>query len=448
MTISRVNGGGWSIGDKVTSTQANSLDLNPTYSLDKRSGQTDTLESVVTASGAGRLIPTVVTGADANTTYLVSGGAVIRCTSAITAARAYTLSATNANTGDIIYIFAESSLAYTVTVKDQASATIFEIGNGVSDDGQWASFMYVGGWRLYQGGQGSRQRAETFTSSGTWVCPRGVTQVTLIACGGGGGGGGGASGDLGANPKSGGGSGSGAGGALVVMLHKAVTPGASYAYVIGAGGSGGALVSGTNVAGNAGSNGGDTTFDGTTFYGAMGGGGGVVASASAHSYKRGGSNSRVGLNGNVLSTDFADITSLAGEPILQQQGGFGYRYPASAYATSPGYAGHSATAAGGSPGASGTVGTGGVGGTYGGGGGGGGGGASGFVGAGAANGGAGGNGASDPTNGYPGTTGGTGAMGGGGGGGGGGGAGNGGTAGDGAAGGSGGGGILTILYVK
>jgi hypothetical protein len=51
MTISRANPPGWGVGDKVTSTQQNQVDINTTYALDKRAGQTDTLESDVEVTG-------------------------------------------------------------------------------------------------------------------------------------------------------------------------------------------------------------------------------------------------------------------------------------------------------------------------------------------------------------------------------------------------------------
>lgn len=68
-----------------------------------------------------------------------------------------------------------------------------------------------------------------FTSNDTWVCPAGITDIILIGCGGGGGG----SGSDGTNPGSGG------GGAMQSATYAQVTPGSSYAVVIGAGGAGG-----------------------------------------------------------------------------------------------------------------------------------------------------------------------------------------------------------------
>lgn len=51
MSITRVKPAGWAVNEKLTSGQQNLLDINVTYALDKRAGQTDTLASDVTVSG-------------------------------------------------------------------------------------------------------------------------------------------------------------------------------------------------------------------------------------------------------------------------------------------------------------------------------------------------------------------------------------------------------------
>ena len=80
MSISRVNASGWSVGEKLTSAQQNSLDANTSYALDKRAGQTDTLSSDITvASGAD------LTFASGSTAVLQSGAfATIESGAAIT----------------------------------------------------------------------------------------------------------------------------------------------------------------------------------------------------------------------------------------------------------------------------------------------------------------------------------------------------------------------------
>lgn len=84
---------------------------------------------------------------------------------------------------------------------------------------------------------------DTFTASGSWTAPAGVTSATVEAWGGGGAGGG-ATG----NPAKGGG---GAGGQYAAKV-VTVSPGSSYAVTVGAGGSGS---TGSGTAG------GDSTFD-------------------------------------------------------------------------------------------------------------------------------------------------------------------------------------------
>lgn len=279
MSISRVNGASWGAGDKLTSAQANSLDTNVTYALDKRSGQTDTLESVVTHTGSGRFIPTVTAGANADTTYSVgSGKMILRVTSSVTANRTYTLDATGVSTNDVIEIYCESSFAYKLTVKDQAAATMIVLGSTNDSQATWAKFIYISGWRLLESGKGSRIFSEEFTANGTWTAPPGVTRALIIGYGGGGGGGGGVQSTTDTNRRGTGGG--GGGGSLQGTAVVTVTPGNSYNIVIGAGGTAGAAgLAGSNTAGG---DGGDTTFDGTAavFHGAQGGAPGVAATSS------------------------------------------------------------------------------------------------------------------------------------------------------------------------
>lgn len=130
MTIARVNAVGWAAFEKLTSTQANGLDINTTYALDKRTGQTDTLESVVTTSGAGRVIPTHAAGANANTNYTAAGGnTVLRIPSTISADRTYTFQNTNASAGDAIHIYSDDGLTRTITIADHSGDVICRLGS-------------------------------------------------------------------------------------------------------------------------------------------------------------------------------------------------------------------------------------------------------------------------------------------------------------------------------
>lgn len=153
MSIVRVNGASWGIGDELTSAQMNGVDLNTTYCLDKRSGQTDTLESIVSAAGAGRIVDLLAAGANAATSYTIATARQIRVgDGAVTANRTYTLSATGAVSGDRLTIFCLSDFNYTITVLDQASAQLITLGNGDAVDAVWATFVYDGGWKIEASG--------------------------------------------------------------------------------------------------------------------------------------------------------------------------------------------------------------------------------------------------------------------------------------------------------
>lgn len=122
-------------------------------------------------------------------------------------------------------------------------------------------------------------RKDYFTSSGTWVCPPGVTSILVIGAGGGGSGSGG--GGYFSN-AIGGLAGGGGGAALQQTSYLQVTPNTTYNINIGSGGSG---VSGGSVGnfGNPGNDGGSTTItvSSTVYFSALGGGGaGATASDS------------------------------------------------------------------------------------------------------------------------------------------------------------------------
>lgn len=254
MSISRTKSPPWGVGEKLTSAQANAVDANIENALDKRSGQTDTLASVVSLSGAGRVIQTVAVGANTNTTYAVGGAnRAIRITNAVSANRQYELSDTGAVSGDEIRIYCDSNFAFEVTVVDTGAANVlFVIGNTDTADGREASFIYAGGvWKLLEGAL-PKTRTQTFTASGTFNVPRGVTRVWVTGYGGGGGGGAGGSsgGNIAYNVG-----GSGGGGSIQRTEIVDVTPGDAIAVTIGAGGTAGDPA-GTGYGGH----GGDTTF--------------------------------------------------------------------------------------------------------------------------------------------------------------------------------------------
>jgi len=120
-------------------------------------------------------------------------------------------------------------------------------------------------WGLLTGAN----RAQIFTSNGSFVAPDGVTKVYLSMIGGGGGG----------SPGDGGQGGGGAGG-YVINYPYTVVPGNSYAVVVGSGGAGGLGGGDLGDAGTA------STFDATVTVpgggaGNPGAGGGGYSSSSA-----------------------------------------------------------------------------------------------------------------------------------------------------------------------
>lgn len=432
MTIDRVKPSDWGVGEKLTSAQANQLDENAASALDRRSGETDDLESIVTCVGAGRIIPSFVNGADADTTYLLSGGcSVIRITSSITATRVYTLSNTGASAGDEVMIYCESSFStsFQITVKNGAGTTIGTVGNAGTLNGTWATFVHNGTvWVHVRGGRQARLQFTQFDANGTFTVPLGVTSVLLYGCGGGGGGGGGktANGAVTDEWSTGG---SGGGGAVQVKTMAVTTPGASVAVTIGGGGLGGA-------AGVSGSDGSDTSFGSTVFRGAGGGrAGGSHTTSGRVMYNRPGNPSRL-VPSNWATTFFWPVATVSAAPGPNGPhcgGGGGSLDGFDGWASHEGYDGGTHGASGADAG------------SYRGGGGGGGGGGGPFNTGGNAGGGGAANGAGAGSNGISGTS----ASSGGGGGGGGGGAGGAGSTsgGSGGVGGNGGAGFLMVFYV-
>lgn len=427
MTILRVRPADWGIGEKLTSSEMNGVDSNASYALDKRLGETDTLESVVSCANGGRILVAQGLGGDADATYAIGDGNSLIYVPALTADREYTLSNTGAVQGDTVSVFIDPTIAtYGVLVRDASSNPLFLVGNASGADGQHATFVFLSGaWHLFQGAR-ARFRTELWTTPGAfnWTVPRGVTSVRAMLVGGGGGGGGGYGG--GANCTGGG----GGGGALLLDVNLTVTPGA---VIAGSVATGGAAGNGGTIGnyGTSGTAGGDSTFGSLTAYGANGGFRGELGGSSTYAPpglpRRG--------TGNFSPNG---ISTLYDNSFIPGQGGW-------ARGTVNGYASPHAAGQAGSLGGNGGIGGSSPGG-YAGGGGGGGGGGSGWA---NGNGGAGGNGASgnsggvasSPVAGSPGTLG---------GGGGGGGAGGSGSAGSsaGASGGAGGNGAVMIIYVK
>lgn len=444
MAIVRSNGAGFGFGDELTSAQINAIDINVTNAVDKRVNG-DTVSGVLQMSGAGRVIPSNATGADAATTYQPNAGnhTIYIGPSGISADRIYTLGITGVSVGDIITIKNDDT-ANIITVKDLAAnvlAVLGPIAVNPDCDAVGASFIYLGSaWVALYFDRQAREYNRTFTTNGTFVVPRGVTRVRVEGYGGGGGGGGGTVGSGNSTDQWGGGGGGG-GGAVLTQVILPVIPGTSMPVVIGTGGSGG-------PANTAGSSGGDTTLSATlaVFVGAAGGSAGIFntrsAAPSGGLIAGGNSNRRAfGVSSNLFRS--LDIKDGFMATMFPGQGGFGSLDPVSDVPSIAGLLHGGPSAQGFTGGAPGTVGS--DSGSYSGGGIGGGGGACGSTGA---TGGNGGN-ANNAGNGTVGTAGAAaGSNNGNGGGGGGGGSHASGTPGTPGVGGSGGSGLMTITWVK
>ncbi len=240
---------------------------------------------------------------------------------------------------------------------DGQALTPASFGESNSATNQWQAIEYEGSY----GDNGFYQKyASTgghtsFTSSGSWTAPTGVTSVDYLVVGGGGGG---------ASASGGGGGGAGAfrSGTL------SVTPGTTYSITVGAGGAGGSNSVGANgsdsvfssITSNGGGGGGTST--GSANGNASGGGGGNGGSAGAGGTygNAGGSGteSQIGGGGGGAS---AAGTAGVGSPY------FGYGHGGAGSASS--ITGSSVTYSGGGGGGVGRSGAGGNGGSGGGGGG-------------------------------------------------------------------------------
>jgi hypothetical protein len=195
--------------------------------------------------------------------------------------------------------------------------------------------------------------AVTLTGSGSWLCPAGVTTVTVYAAGGGGGGGSGASG----------GNGTGGGGGESAMQAFAVTPGNSYAYVVGAGGAGG---SGGGGGGNSGAGGGNSTFTvGAQVLTAHGGAGGAT-SGYFHPGGAGGSGSTAPAHftGGAGGTGYPYAGGGGSSAGTAAGGNAGNGYGTPGIAPGGGGNGGAGSGTGSAPGAAGTLPGGGGGGSY------------------------------------------------------------------------------------
>lgn len=165
---------------------------------------------------------------------------------------------TDYNYAGNVNVEGNATIAGSVVLADDTGGTISVSGKRVEDVANPTAATDAVNRQSVLSLLGANVGFELLTSSGNWVCPENVTQVIYGAIGGGGGG-------AAANGVNQGGPGGGGGGAIYGV--QSVTPGASYAYTIGAAGAGGVV----GVSSGNGANGGDTTiFSRTASGGARG----------------------------------------------------------------------------------------------------------------------------------------------------------------------------------
>jgi hypothetical protein len=255
MAISRTYSAGWGFAETLTSAQLNAVDNNAPNLLDKRIGYGDTLGSSVQATGSGRIVSSVQTGPDADTTFHVWGHNAIVRVPTLTAARRYTLGHSGATGGDRMLFYVEgtgSTASGYADVANNVGTGLFRLGwsqgyqsptglpgHSLFSEGDACEVTFNGtGWVLLNGaGPGLRSREFTSITATEWVCPPGVHSVLLYGYGGGGGGAAGATGTHQTSHITGGGG--GGGGSLARTVRVPVVPSRSYEALAGAGGSGG-----------------------------------------------------------------------------------------------------------------------------------------------------------------------------------------------------------------
>lgn len=177
------------------------------------------------------------------------------------------------NAGAVVYVFDSAGSFGTnpVTMVRAGSETIQGVAASLALSANWGTYAFTtDGTNWFKVGTASNVATRSFTSSGTWVIPAGVTRARISARGGAGGGGGGASGGGGSTATAGGGGGAGGTGpcAPSVTQDYPLTPGATATVTIGAGGAGGAggVAQAANAAGVVGLNGGAGGTGGTTTF--------------------------------------------------------------------------------------------------------------------------------------------------------------------------------------
>jgi hypothetical protein len=225
----------------------------------------------VTINGLGDITPSTglfLPASDASTTGKVTLSQVcgVMTSSQITTALGYTpFNSTNPGTGSI-------NLPAGTTAQRPASPQNGTLRYNTTT--QSIEVFTAGSWLNIK--PATVPGSVTYTSNGTFIAPAGITEVKVTVISGGGGG-------AGSNGNCGG-AGGGTGGTAIGV--KSVTPGASYAIIVGGGGGGGGV-------GSSGGTGGQSAFNGTTIYATGGGGGGFCGGTGG---------SGTGVNGSLNLT--------------------------------------------------------------------------------------------------------------------------------------------------
>lgn len=155
MTINRANTFGWATHEKLTSLQQNQVDLNTTYALDKRSGQTDTLSSVISiASGAS------VSFLSGSTFNIASGTtATISSTISLTATSNFGVFSTanfsgvvNFNNSSVANLNGDVNIGATAVHTYNAAATLVFGGTAVNGTVTSGLTFLSGSTMLFNGG--------------------------------------------------------------------------------------------------------------------------------------------------------------------------------------------------------------------------------------------------------------------------------------------------------
>ncbi len=177
-----------------------------------------------------------------------------------------------------INIFNADTVAATVTVQKDVSATDWILVRSLLQAGDTIQWSREAGWVILKGSEQESVIFTVFTSSGTWTKPAGFKRAILALVGAGGGAGAGRRGAAGTNRFGGGG---GGGGAVVFLSIASGALPATVAVTIGAGGTGGAGITVDDTNGNPGTAGGDTSFGAIVIAkgGSLGGGGSTAAGA-------------------------------------------------------------------------------------------------------------------------------------------------------------------------